>query len=256
MSSPPGNSPQEKSEKLAEKLFLGGPQEDFERVGRLSFDVLLREGLRPSSRVLDVGCGALRVGYWLMRFLDRGRYFGIEPNREMLRTGLQELLEPDVVERAGARFAHNDDFDFSVFGEQFELVLARSIWTHTSKAQIRAMLSSFAASAAPGGVFLASYHPATAWFSYGQRSPRLKRLLTGLPLDELSPLLLKLPEIRSSHEYDGERWVGRSHQSNEGGVVRHRMRWIAAEAAERGLVAQLMPYPIVNDQYWLRIKRA
>jgi hypothetical protein len=34
------------------------------------------------------------------------------------------------------------------------------------------------------------------------------------------------------------------------------MRWIAAEAAERGLVAQLMPYPIVNDQYWLRIKRA
>lgn len=256
MTASQGSSPQERSEQLAEKIFLGGPQEDFERVGRLSLEVLLHEGLRPSSRVLDVGCGALRVGYWLMRFLDRGHYFGIEPNREMLRTGLQELVEPEVVERAGARFAHNDDFDFSVFGEQFEFVFARSIWTHTAKAQISAMLSSFATSAAPGGVFLTSYHPASAWFSYGQRSPRLKRLLSTLPLDQLSPLLLKLPELSASHEYDGEQWVGRSHQSDQGGVVRHSLRWIAAAAADRGLVAQLMPYPIVNDQYWLRIKRA
>ena len=64
---------------LAKTTFLGGPADDFERVGRLGFTVLLQEGLRPSSRVLDVGCGALRLGYWLLRFLDPGRYFGIDP---------------------------------------------------------------------------------------------------------------------------------------------------------------------------------
>src|SRR6476620_9962638 len=106
----------ERSETLSETAFLGGPRRDFERVGRLGFDVLLREGLRPSSRVLHVGCGALRLGYWLMRFLDSGCYFGIEPNQEMLKTGLEKIVEPDVVARADAHFAHNDDFDFSGFG--------------------------------------------------------------------------------------------------------------------------------------------
>ena len=74
---------QDRSERLAEEVFLGGPKRDFERVGRLGFEVLLAEQLRPSSRVLDVGCGALRLGYWLMRFLDPGCYFGIEPQQEI-----------------------------------------------------------------------------------------------------------------------------------------------------------------------------
>src|SRR6516225_10147635 len=118
---------QDRSERLAETVFLGGPKHDFERVGRLGFEVLLAEQLRPSSRVLDVGCGALRLGYWLMRFLDPGCYFGIEPQQEMLNVGLQQLVEPEVVQRAQARFAANDDFDFSVFGERFDFVIARSI---------------------------------------------------------------------------------------------------------------------------------
>jgi SAM-dependent methyltransferase len=249
-------SPQARSERLAETTFLGGPPADFERVGRLGFEVLLREGLLPSSRVLDVGCGALRVGYWLMRFLDPGRYFGIEPNREMLNVGLEQLVEPQVVQRAAAHFSHNDDFDFSVFGERFDFVFARSIWTHASKPQIRAMLASFAASSAPGGVFLASYHPASPLFSLGQRSPRLAHLSSTPAVQRLSATVNRLPAIAGTNGYAGERWVGRSHESHEGGVVRHSLRWIEQQARELGLTVQLMPYEIVNDQYWLRVQRA
>jgi SAM-dependent methyltransferase len=248
-------SPQAQSERLAETTFLGGPPADFERVGRLGFEVLLREGLLPSSRVLDVGCGALRVGYWLMRFLDSGCYFGIEPNREMLRVGLEELLEPEVVQRAEAHFSHNDDFDFSVFGERFDFVFARSIWTHASKPQIHAMLASFAATSAPGGVFLASYHPASALFPLGRRSRRLAQLSGTAPIQRLSAAVNRLPAIGGTNGYAGEEWVGRSHRSAEGGVVRHSLRWIEQQGRELGLTVQLMPYEIVNDQYWLRIQR-
>src|SRR3954454_18606924 len=59
--------------------FLGGPFEDFERVGRLQLVTLVQQGLNPSSKVLDVGCGSLRAGYWLMNFLEPGGYHGIEP---------------------------------------------------------------------------------------------------------------------------------------------------------------------------------
>jgi SAM-dependent methyltransferase len=248
-------SPQEKVERLADQAFLGGPPTDFERVGRLSFEALLAEGLKPSSRVLDVGCGALRMGYWLMRFLDPGCYFGIEPNREMLDVGLNDLVEADVVKRANAHFAGNDDFDFSVFGEQFDFVLARSIWTHSSKAQIQAMLSSFAATAAPGGVFLASYHPASAFFALGKRWPRAERLLTALPLSELSTIAARVPTLGRSNAYDGEQWVGRSHRSDSPGAARHSLGWIAGEARQRGLKATLAPYPVVNRQYWIRVTK-
>jgi SAM-dependent methyltransferase len=207
-------------------------------------------------RVLDVGCGALRVGYWLMPFLDPGCYFGIEPNREMLNMGLEELVEPEVIERAQPRFAHNDDFDFSGFGVSFDFVFARSIWTHASKAQISAMLESFAMTSTPGGVFLTSYHPASAWFRVGRRWPPVARLATRLPLVEMIRALAWLPAIRFSRGYEGKEWVGRSHESDQAGVVRHSVRWIAAEARRHGLTIKLMPYPIINDQYWLRIKLA
>ena len=246
---------QARAERLAESHFLGGPTWTFERVGRHGLEVLLEEGLTPSSRVLDVGCGALRLGYWLMRLLDPGHYFGIEPNQEMLNVGLRELVEPEVVERAEARFSANDDFDFSVFGETFDFVIARSIWTHASRAQISAMLASFAATAAPNGVFLASYYPASPWFTVAQRRYRLQRAVPLLPLAELTALLARAPSLGHSREYQNEGWIGRSHTCDERGAAHHSLRWIVPEAAHHGLTVRLMPYRVIHHQYWLRISR-
>ncbi len=252
----PAESLQARSERIAETVFLGGPAQDFERVGRLVFEVMLREGLAPSSRVLDVGCGALRVGYWLMRFLDGGCYHGIEPNREMLNVGLEQIVEPDVVERARASFTYNDDFDLRKAGSGFDFVLARSIWTHASKPQIAAMLESFARVAAPRGVLLATYHPASRLYGAGVRWPALEQMLPSLPIGAASALLAGLPSFGLGEEYEGGEWVGRSHRSDIGGVVRHSLRWIGGEAARHGLRAEIAAYPIINHQYWLRVTRA
>jgi len=246
---------QARAERLAETHFLGGPTWTFERVGRHVLEVLLEEGLNPRSSVLDVGCGALRLGYWLMRLLEPGRYFGIEPNEEMLSLGLDELIESDVLARADPHFSANDDFDFSVFGESFDFVVARSIWTHASRAQISAMLESFAATASPGGVFLASYYPAGFWFTVVQRWYRLQRAVPALPLAEMTPLLARLPSLGRSREYLEDGWIGRSHECDVQGAAQHSLRWIVPEAERHGLRVRLMPYRVIHHQYWLRISR-
>lgn len=249
------DSLQQRAERLGDRRFIGGPVYDFERMGLAVLDVLLREGIRSDTRLLDVGCGALRLGYWAMRLLNRGGYHGIEPNREMLQAGIDELVGADVVARCEARFDHNDRFDFTVFDERFDIVVARSVWTHASKAQIEAMLDSFALTAAPEAVFLASYYPAGAMFDLSGRSRALGRAAGSMPLAPLSPVIARVPSAMPANEYRGQGWVGRSTESDEPGVTKHTLHWIAGAAAVRGLRARLVPYPVLHRQYWVRIER-
>jgi SAM-dependent methyltransferase len=198
--------------------------------------VLLLQGLRPESRVLDVGCGCLRAGYWLMHFLDPGCYFGIEPDLDVLRAGLEVIMEPDVLERAMPRFSQRDDFDFREFGVDFDFVLARSIWTHASKSQIERMLDEFLSVGRPGAVMLASYLPADRFPALAARYPAVA---TRVP----------------AHEYAGDTWIGQSHTSGPAGMVRHSFRWVSDACARRGLVVRQLPDAVTNRQYWLRIER-
>jgi len=69
-------------EMMSKHGFLGVPVETFELGGRRHLITLLNEGLNPESKLLDVGCGCLRIAYWLARFLDTGCYYGIEPARQ------------------------------------------------------------------------------------------------------------------------------------------------------------------------------
>lgn len=198
-------------------IFLGGPIRKFEDVGRHQLALLLEQGLQADSRVLDVGCGALRAGYWIMRLLDPGCYFGIEPNQEMLDAGRRMIVTDAVIEAKRPRFDHNDRFDFSVFGTTFDFVIARSIWTHTSPDQLCTMLDQFAATTAPGGILLAS--------------------------------IKECPWYRRQHR--GRDWVGKSHESEQGGTVAYRVSWIADRCRERGLEARKLERRF--GQTWMRV---
>jgi SAM-dependent methyltransferase len=217
-------------------MFVGGPVKQFASVGRMQLEMLLHEGLWPQARVLDVGCGCLRGGYWLMHFLDRGCYFGIEPNAAMLQAGLDVIVEPEVVDSADAHFSHNDGFDFSEFGVAFDFLLARSVWTHASPQQIATMLDSFVATS-PAGVLLASYRPADPLPALAARWPDLAR---------------RIP-VRGADE--ARDWVGRSHQSDASGIVRYPFRRLAEECERRRLRVRQLDYGVANDQRWLRIEK-
>jgi SAM-dependent methyltransferase len=190
---------QHRAERLAAEHFLGGPVETFEAIGRMQLITLLRCGLNPDSRVLDLGCGCLRGGYWMIHFLQPGRYFGIEPNVDMLEMGKNEIVGPTVIANKQPAFLTNDRFDPSGFAERFDYFVARSIWTHASRGQIRQMLDAFARFGADDSCFLTSY----------------------LPVEDGGP------------GYLGDEWVGRSHESGSRGVVQHDFGWIEAECLGR-----------------------
>lgn len=202
--------------------FLGGPPEVFETVGREQLAVLLAHGLSFDSTVLDIGCGCLRGGRWIIPLLAPGHYGGIEPQVAMVRKGLERFLEPGMAELKRPRFEHNERFDASPFGMKFTHVLARSVWTHASKPQIGLMLDAVRDHGTPDVVFLASMRPARPF---------------------------------RSEDYTGDDWVGKSHKSEEGGMVRHSMAWVKRAASERGLSARLLRRRAVNGQPWCLVTR-
>jgi hypothetical protein len=213
----------------AEGIYLGGLLNNFEIGGRKLLITLLSEGIIPSSKVLDIGCGCLRGGYWLIHFLDEGCYFGIEPNVEMVNGGVKILLEPGLADLKKPKFDHNDVFDFKVFGEKFDFFVARSIWTHASKLQIQKMLDGFLKTSKPESVFITSY---------------------------LKPTLFK-------PDYKGTKWIGRSHETigqsfpaKKPGFVHHSWSWIQTECAHRGLTVKEIKGKAYNyfNQIWLCIK--
>lgn len=201
--------------------FVGVPRETFEAGGRAQFVRLLRHGLLPESRVLEIGCGVLRVAWWLVRFLDADRYRGIEPALDRVELGREYLFRGEDLEARRPRFDGNAEFDTSVFGERFDFFLAGSIWTHCGKRQIETMLDGFLANTVENGVFLTSVLPAES----------------------------------AEDDYLGEDWVGTSHLSATPGIVRHSLAWVEGVCARRGLAVEFFPELDCDSQPWLRIER-
>lgn len=201
-------------------VFLGGQPNVFETVGQNQFQTLVKYGLQPHHKVLDVGCGCLRAGHLLIPYLNPGNYCGIEPYKLRVQFGLDHVLTEESRAR-NPQIAFHTDFSFSVFNRQFDFVLARSVWTHTSRQQIITMLDEFLTNTGPDAQFLTSYVPAP---------------------DEASAYL-------------DDEWLGRSDVSEQGGYARHSLSWIQEQAASRGLTAVELDDERYQGQVWLRIAR-
>jgi SAM-dependent methyltransferase len=213
---------QDRAERLREGPFLGVPIDDFERAGREQLIYLLMHGLTPNSTVVDIGCGVLRAGYWLIHLLDAGHYFGIEPSVDRLTIGTTLIVEPAVIAAKQPRFDNNENFDTSVFGRKFDFFLAYSIWTHAPKPQISTMLDNFLRDSHEDSVFLTTF----------------------------------LPAGRGGADYNGDAWVGTSHRSQSAGCIFHRFSWIEEQCRERGLSVECIGRDSTHTQTWLRIARA
>lgn len=201
--------------------FLGVPSSTFEEAGKTQFIALLEEGLMPHSKVLEIGCGVLRVGYWLIHFLNEDGYYGVEPAEKRVEIGKKYLFDATTLETKKPKFSFNEDFDSDIFNQKFDYFLAGSIWTHCSKQSIELMLDGFVRNSNKNGVFLTSY----------------------------------LPARHKGQDYLGDKWMGTSHVSDVSGCIRHSKKWIKAQCRSRNLVVEQLSREAFDSQYWLRISR-
>lgn len=134
-----------------------GPTYRYDLIGAQQFALLYLLGLRETHRLLDFGCGSLRLGRMAIPYLLEGRYFGIEPEAWLIEDGFARELGEDARRVKAPRFDHNTDYRTDVFGTPFDYIIAQSIFSHTGEAASRRALQSFKGSLAPGGLIVVNW---------------------------------------------------------------------------------------------------
>lgn len=184
-----------------------GPPEHFDRVSAMQFNLLTSLGLRGHHHLLDIGCGSLRAGRLFVVYLEAGHYHGLEPQRWLVESGIQNELGSELVARKRPAFRHDEDFVLSAFGRRFDYLLAHSIFSHASQSQILRCLHEARRVLVPGGLFCATFLPGAVDYSgadwiYPSCVTYREETLVGLA-DEAG---LGASVLRWGHP-NGQRWV-------------------------------------------------
>lgn len=124
---------------------------------QMQFSFLLQRGLHCADRVLDVGCGPMRLGSVLLPFLTHGWYFGQDINPETLRLG-ETVLQRLGVSAERCTLIASDDFSFAgVEDHSIDLAFSNSLFSHLSLNSILRCLLAVAAKLKPDGRFYATF---------------------------------------------------------------------------------------------------
>jgi SAM-dependent methyltransferase len=109
--------------------------------------------------LLDIGCGALRLGVKAIDFLEQGHYFGSDINPALMQAGYQQELNEQQRAKLPENHLHaSEDFDFSFLPAPVDMAVAQSLFTHLPLNHLRHCLAKLAGHIRMGGLFFA-----TAW---------------------------------------------------------------------------------------------
>lgn len=90
---------------------------------------LQAEGMTPDDHLLDIGCGALRLGHLAVPFLNPGHYWGTDASLALMRHGrLHELRDPRRLPET--QLIEDASFAYPGVPDKITLAIAFGVFTH------------------------------------------------------------------------------------------------------------------------------
>jgi SAM-dependent methyltransferase len=134
-----------------------GPPERYDLIAAMTFNLLTTLGLREHHKVLDIGCGSLRIGRLLIPYLNSGNYTGIEPHQWLVEDGITHEIGKDVLEIKKPTFLFAQDANALPYDDAYDFAFAQSIFSHCGIDLITQWLADVNRHLKRDGVFLATF---------------------------------------------------------------------------------------------------
>ncbi|MES2915537.1 MAG: class I SAM-dependent methyltransferase [Pseudomonadota bacterium] len=100
---------------------------------------LLSAGMVPEDHLLDIGCGALRLGHKAIPYLKPGHYWGTDASLALMRHGrLTELPDPAALPED--HLIEDATFAFPGIPDTITLALAFGVFTHLPHSDLQTAL--------------------------------------------------------------------------------------------------------------------
>ncbi|WFB07312.1 class I SAM-dependent methyltransferase [Streptomyces sp. LX-29] len=122
-------------------------------LGELQFDYLLRHGLSPKDRMLEIGCGNLRAGWRFIDYLRPGHYHGIDISPEILFAAADTLAERGLQSKVPHLTLVRDLRLSALPAGYFTVVHAHSVFSHSPIEVVDECLRNIARVMAPRAFF-------------------------------------------------------------------------------------------------------
>lgn len=140
--------------KAGHRKYVGGA---WEEIGRLQFDFLVGQGMRPDSYLLDIACGAFRLGVRAVPYLEPGHYLGIEKEQSLIDLGIREELGAELAREKRPETVVSAEFEFERFSRRPDFAIAQSLFTHLTPELIDRCFAKLRPCLHEGSRFFATY---------------------------------------------------------------------------------------------------
>jgi SAM-dependent methyltransferase len=165
---------------MNKRASLVGPTDKWNVLRDFQINFLKKNGLKPHHSLIDIGCGVLRGGIPIIRYLDESNYYGLESRGFVLDEGKRELMEENLEYKNPNLMVNGDGFDDIDLHRKVDFVWAYSVLFHIADNILPECFRFVARHLNPDGVFYANVHTGVhhvvgRWKS--QDMPKIRRPL-------------------------------------------------------------------------------
>jgi hypothetical protein len=101
----------------------------WDETGRVQMAALIAEGMSPHHRLLDIGCGSLRLGCKAVPYLNPRHYWGTDLSGPLMQRGYQLELA-DKPRLPPAQLIEDPNFAFPGIPTNIDYAIAFAVFTH------------------------------------------------------------------------------------------------------------------------------
>ena len=139
---------------IGHRNYVGGL---WDELGALQIEFLLKEGLKSSDCLLDIGCGSFRGGTHFINYLNKGNYIGIDKDPDLIDRGIKIEIGKKTIQSKKPIIIISSNFNFKKIKKKPNISFAQSLFTHLNLDDIGLCLTNLREIVVKGHRFYATF---------------------------------------------------------------------------------------------------